>query len=639
MDDATEVRAGQTPPSGSAGSGDVQVTATITAPAPANTSVTKVIVAVHGVGDQYSYATIQSVVNQFCSFYQQPAGVPLGNFHTGRATFSIPPPYPQKLFERLAFAEVYWAKIPRNAVDDKHTLEEAKKWARTIVERLRLRWRIKGKKGGCQEADFHLLHQVLAEMIQTVTVVDRLCYLAERAGLFTFDLRQLLDDYLGDVQIVTEFEAKRGEILQAFADVMDGAHKAFPHAEIYVVAHSEGTVVSFLGLLKAFRETESPGWAGQVRGLMTLGSPIDKHLVLWPELFGEAPPARLPEKKIEWRNYYDHGDPIGFALDDARAWLEIPRVDDRGTRAWDGVFNFTGAEGHDNGFTRYPFPGKAHVDYWTDEAVFGHFIETVVKEQPPTSTATPSTDFTNPPGSIWYMQALSYVMPYVGVAALLLVAAYVLFRAVANALDPYRFPYDSNRDITKNILGIAALLVGITVAARIPRLTRDRSWRAFAAIAGVLSAGVYYWSVRGGDSTPLFGFSLPPGVITLGLATAVVAVVYALGALRPSWSVMPLIVVGTLAVALTVGHRVWIAWDAGDLGPLWPVFVATLAFLYLWWLAALLFDLVFIWHLYIRHSRLLQWMDEIMGGSRDKGKGPTAQRTAPAAVAAPQVRR
>lgn len=37
-------------------------------------------------------------------------------------------------------------------------------------------------------------------------------------------------------------------------------------------------------------------------------------------------------------------------------------------------------------------------------------------------------------------------------------------------------------------------------------------------------------------------------------------------------------------------------------GPLWPVFLAGAAFLYLWWLAALLFDLVVVWHLYIRSS-------------------------------------
>ena len=51
--------------------------------------VRRVVVAVHGVGDQYTYATIQSVVNRFCGFYGQPAAVPLGNFHIDDATFSV----------------------------------------------------------------------------------------------------------------------------------------------------------------------------------------------------------------------------------------------------------------------------------------------------------------------------------------------------------------------------------------------------------------------------------------------------------------------------------------------------------------------------------------------------------------------
>ena len=35
-------------------------------------------------------------------------------------------------------------------------------------------------------------------------------------------------------------------------------------------------------------------------------------------------------------------------------------------------------------------------------------------------------------------------------------------------------------------------------------------------------------------------------------------------------------------------------------GALWPVLVAILAFLYLWWLSSLLFDLLFVWHRYIQ---------------------------------------
>jgi hypothetical protein len=58
------------------GAGGVVVNAQTT-PAPPPVSATpdhrvkKVIVAVQGVGDQYSFATLQSVVNQFCRFYGQ----------------------------------------------------------------------------------------------------------------------------------------------------------------------------------------------------------------------------------------------------------------------------------------------------------------------------------------------------------------------------------------------------------------------------------------------------------------------------------------------------------------------------------------------------------------------------------------
>ena len=45
-----------------------------------------------------------------------------------------------------------------------------------------------------------------------------------------------------------------------------------------------------------------------------------------------------------------------------------------------------------------------------------------------------------------------------------------------------------------------------------------------------------------------------------------------------------------------------------DSGPLWHVFVGILACLYLWWLATLLFDLVFVWHRYIRHAVALKFL-------------------------------
>jgi hypothetical protein len=46
------------------------------------------------------------------------------------------------------------------------------------------------------------------------------------------------------------------------------------------------------------------------------------------------------------------------------------------------------------------------------------------------------------------------------------------------------------------------------------------------------------------------------------------------------------------------------------LGPIWPVVVAGAGFLYVWWLAIITFDLTFVWHLYIRSSGALRYIEE-----------------------------
>ena len=64
---------------------------------------------------------------------------------------------------------------------------------------------------------------------------------------------------------------------------------------------------------------------------------------------------------------------------------------------------------------------------------------------------------------------------------------------------------------------------------------------------------------------------------------------------------------GTLVVAIIVAQRL----HGDSRVPAWPVVLAGLAFLYLWWLGILLFDLTFVWHRYIRCSvaidTLRQW--------------------------------
>jgi hypothetical protein len=587
-----------------------------------NRDVKKVVVAVHGIGDQYSFATIQSVVNRFCVYYGLPAAVPLGRFHSGQPAYSLSAPYPDVPFKSLAFTEVYWAPIARGLVDEKHTLEEAKTWAHTIVERLRLRWRQEKEKpgwqgerreGACRDQDFQLTQQVLGEMIQTIAVVERLSFLAEKAGLFTFDLRRLLDDYLGDVQVVAEFTDQREKILKTFATLLDNVEKAYPEANIYIVAHSEGTVVAILGLLEAFRQTSQPGWTQKVRGLMTLGSPIDKHLALWPDLFGESAPSADLEKQIEWRNYYDFGDPVGFKLESIREWIE--------THDWQKVFHFEDNEEYDIGFTRYPFPGKAHVDYWTDQAVFDHFISEVVEADEPLAAvepAEPPPTRRQPrpkPASLRSKQWPSYGVPYVGVFALLFVAAFILYKTVTAAMGAE----PSSGTIALRSAGLAALLYGITIAARIPRLTYSKFWWVTSlALAGL---GALFYMASLGDAEPdmIKGLPLQPGTIMVGLAFLVAFTGFMLSVKWPTLGLIPLISSGAITVtAFVIYHLNHLEDGLAEHVTVWPVVLATAGFLYLWWLAALLFDLVFIWHLYIRHSKLMGRINQVLGTYKER---------------------
>src|SRR6185503_1489243 len=291
----------------------------------------KVIVAVHGIGDQFNFATIQTVAYRFFRFFGSPAGVPLGSFHASRvgstgAFLFQGKEYPEE-FCRIGFDEVYWASIPREPEKEGHTIEEAKKWATTIVERLNSR--NETGRSGLNNKDYEKVRSVLDEMINTLAVLERLCLIAKKAGVFEFDLKTILTAYLGDVQIVTEFADYREKILAQFYAVMKKVSNDCD--EIHIVAHSEGTVVAFLGLLTAMCKYHDAraewSWIEKVRGLLTIGSPIDKHVILWPELWKQferetCSKPFLPNPPIEWRNFYDFGDPIGFEVESGREWME-----------------------------------------------------------------------------------------------------------------------------------------------------------------------------------------------------------------------------------------------------------------------------------------------------------------------------
>jgi hypothetical protein len=706
----------------------------------------KILVAVHGIGDQIRCETIQAVAYQLCRYCGQPANIPLGRFNAGvgfntglvkqpgddaqaLSAFLVQSPPDPGLPAGVGFAEVYWADIPRGPAADRYTYEESKKWARTVVERVRAQDRARQTAPVRSDQDYELAGTVLEEMIDTVRVLQNLLFLAEKASVFHFDLNRLLVDYLGDVQVVADFKNQRERIVNLFQAIMAKIHRDFPSAELYVIAHSEGTVISFLGVLEALCRLNSykaagdddprrPDWVKLVRGFMTIGCPINKHLMLWPELWTGLTNSsgQHCDPKIQWRNYYDLGDPIGFRLDRTRVWLE--------ENQWQSCFDFDGQK-DDIGFTRYYFAGEAHNEYWRDEGVFGHFFESVV-QIPPKAHLQGKPKYPAPRTRFW-PQLVSPTLPFVLAAALLCLGVDILYQTVVAYCLPFT---EEIWEIGRNVAGISLLLAGVTAAVRIPRLIKPLGraawcWRGAAFLAFVI--GILAFPLLLTDSAKdrlgsvflIFGrfpgwdpilhelnaaaqklpafLGIDKGT-TLGLLAITifaVVIIYFISLWKPLWRSRPLILLGTAVIVGIVALRIWhpetydlyaaakvaLSGEPGfaaerldqasvDVvnryattqnrpmdfkefmkaqkhalvedpkyqerrqaeggvpearlqavgqvaekrpGPIWPVLLAGAAFLYLWWLATLFFDLVVVWHYYIRQSAIL---DRLAGCSQ-----------------------
>ncbi len=211
-------------------------------------------------------------------------------------------------------------------------------------------------------------------------------------------LDKILNDFLGDVQMYTESEPLRDQIDDKFMNVL-GEVSGFTqaalnqyaaenrlaappdvHPRIFVIAHSEGTVVSFHSLVRAAAANPRPDWLSRIHGLVTMGTPIDKHYTIWKTAFRKhiLKGVQPDLAQIPWWNFWDFSDPVGYGLsciftrDDANLATDaelLCRIQ------------------KDEGYSRYPIPLKAHLDYWTDPDIHRIIIRDMMELAPDLSPA------------------------------------------------------------------------------------------------------------------------------------------------------------------------------------------------------------------------------------------------------------
>ncbi|HKR46347.1 MAG TPA: hypothetical protein VJU59_42930 [Paraburkholderia sp.] len=593
---------------------------------------------------------------------------PLGYFNIaggGAVALHRIPACPNHHIPAIGVAEVYWADLPRDLARRGDTMDESRAWAYTVAGRAKAVYRKNVPVQTLKDRNFARAAGVIEEIAEGVGVLENLTMIAAKAGLFHFELAALLEQYVGGIQLPADFEFYRNTILARFhgaltravTRVMQDVEDGDGPPEIYIFAHSEGTVISFAGIMQALllpqeRPERSASarmmeWVTHLRGFMTFGSPLDKHILLWPSLWKQIglpePPVQrtpahslfipLPKGSIRWHNYYDYADPVAFDVSEARTYLG-----NLNCTAFDWVDTQNDPPVADYGFNRYPWPGEAHVEYWNDDTVFEHFFFNVMLEgtgailmkprvfgngsrQIPLPLAAPRTK-----ASAWFA---SRVVPYFLFAIVLLVAVALLVSAVnASLVGGAQLSFSRASTV---VLGLSAQLGGLTVAARLPRV-RGGAWRqpqiALIAIAAFVLGTGCAWLLVGGDSIaavwvdfvdvvrglltghavraevpPSAGAQAPSSLAgwTLAMLCAVTAgasgwIPHGPRAGRP-W----LIGMGTLWMTLAL-LSVLMVYGAGDFQSLWRVCLSAAAYLYLWWVGIVLFDLTYVWHYYIWKS-------------------------------------
>lgn len=359
----------------------------------------KHVVVVHGIGDQKPNETVIGFMNEFVrslpdhirdtvhvhNLLETVGAGTATPSASSRALTSGHPAYliledrGQKVL--LSFSEVYWQPITNAylAVNEGIPPIPIFTWAHSINTRM--------FHGG---ASFHIAREAIDNLEILLRLLRNLAVIYKKSG----DFADITSKFLGDVEMYVESDEIRGKIDAEFIRVLARVHLFFaePGAhhkvrrdmrlqddwpglsdpEIYIVAHSEGTVISYASLVQAASEREKNpsrhAWLPRVSGLVTMGSPLDKHYSIWDTRFPLDILQHDTGLRIPWFNYWDRSDPVAYGLKTLK-----PNDPQRTTDA-SKLF----AVKFDKGFIRYSLPGKAHIDYWHDKAVYTDIVQAVM---------------------------------------------------------------------------------------------------------------------------------------------------------------------------------------------------------------------------------------------------------------------
>jgi hypothetical protein len=333
----------------------------------------KHIVVVHGIGEEQLNETGVNFMNELCRSLPDESGTLSVVNLVSRDTpllvkgHSVPA---YVVFTTtggdsyyIGFSEVYWQPITKGylATHQKRLPVPTFTWAHSINSRIRGVDRAGQSLSGWREAIDN------AETL--LGLLNQLAVISKKTKLFS----RIMRDFLGDVQMYAEVDPIHNDVNGVFGDALDDIAVTrqkigvpFDSAEIYIVAHSEGTVVSWKSLMLARSAEAPPAWLDEIKGLVTLGSPIDKHHLVWGEQNFPANMAPPQATKIRWWNFWDYSDPVGHSLDGI-----FPAPGAAENNQFERVF--------DAGFARYPIPGVAHVDYWRDVNIYHRIIQEVMQ--------------------------------------------------------------------------------------------------------------------------------------------------------------------------------------------------------------------------------------------------------------------